>query len=168
MTNMARRHAVRLGIPAVIVGLLAIVALWRVGPPPESRDAVATTGTAVSEPLPSPLTTLADVLTANAIGREASLENVAIRQIVSERTFWMGSRVEESAFAVLDPDVKRVADPKVAPGSRVTVIGLVRPAPDPEKAIADWKIDTATAKTLQERGTYVQVTELRSAAPATD
>jgi hypothetical protein len=167
---MARRRvAVRLGIPALIVALLAFIALWRVGPPPQSSEAVATTGTETPEARDArsaPLTTLADVLTANALGRQASLEHVRIKQIVTERTFWIGSgaketATEETAFAVLDPDVKRVDAPRIAPGVRVTLIGLVRPAPDPGQAISDWKIDAATAKTLQERGTYVHVTEVR-------
>jgi hypothetical protein len=159
---MARRRvAVRLGIPALIVAVLALVALWRVGPPPDSPQAVATSGTAAGGPPSAPLTTLAEVLTANALGREASLERVRILQVVTERTFWIGSGAEQTAFAVLDPDVKRVDAPRIAPGVRVTLIGLVRPAPDPEKAISDWKIDAATAKILQERGAYVHVTEVR-------
>jgi hypothetical protein len=160
---MARRRvAVRLGIPALIVAVLAFIALWRIGPPPDSRDAVATTGTsAVEKPL-APLTTLAEVLTANALGRQASLEGVTIRQIVSERTFWIGSGADHTAFAVFDPDVKRNGAPKIAPGTRLTLIGMVRPAPDPEEAITQWKIDANTAKLLQERGTYLHVTEVRA------
>ena len=162
---MARRRvAVRLGIPALIVALLALVALWRIGPPPDERKAVATTGTSAREKPAAllPLTTLADVLTANALGRQASLEDVEVRQVVSERTFWIGSGAEETAFVVLDPDVKRADAPRIGPGMRVTLIGMVRPAPNPTEAIAQWKIDTGTAKLLQERGTYLQVTEVHA------
>jgi hypothetical protein len=162
---MARRRvAVRLGIPALIVALLAMVALWRIGPPPDARETAATTGTSAPEKpaVALPLTTLAEALTANAVGREASLEDVEIRQVVSKRTFWIGSGAEETAFAVLDPDVKRIDAPRMAPGARVTLIGMVRPAPDPEQSIAQWKIDSGTAKLLQERGTYVHVTEIRA------
>ena len=40
---MARRAVVRLGIPALIVATLAIVAMWRVGPPP--KEGASTVGT---------------------------------------------------------------------------------------------------------------------------
>ena len=163
--SMARRVAVRLGIPALIVALLALVALWRIGPPPASREAaVATMGTsAPGKPAAVlPLTTLAEVLTTNALGRQASLEDVEVRQVVSDRTFWIGSGAEETAFAVLDPDVKRIDAPRIAPAMRVTLIGMVRPSPDPAEAVAQWKIDTGTAKLLQERGTYLPVTEVRA------
>lgn len=159
---MARRRAVvRLGVPALIVAGLALVALWRVGPPVRESDQVATTGSAAPGARAVPLTKLAELLTENAIGREASLEAVEVRQITSPRTFWVGAIDEEPAFAVLDPDVRRTASAPVAPGARVTLIGLVRPAPDPNQAMKQWNIDAATARSLQERGTYVHVTEIR-------
>ena len=162
---MARRHAVRLGIPALIVAGLALVALWRVGPPaiaPATAGASGTTGTAVPKAVASPLTTLAEVVAANAIGRQASLESVEVRQITSARTFWIGTAAGERAFVVLDPDVKRTDGAAIAAGQRVTLIGLVRPAPDAATAMSHWKIDEGTAKSLTERGTYLHVTEIRA------
>ena len=47
-------------------------------------------------------------------------------------------------------------------GRRLTLIGLVRPAPDTATAIRQWHIDEATAKSLAERGTYLHVTEIRA------
>ncbi len=63
---------------------------------------------------------------------------------------------------MLDPDVKRAEGAAIAEGRRVTLIGLVRPAPDTATAIRQWKIDEATAKSLTERGTYLHVTEIRA------
>jgi len=161
---MARRHAVRLGIPALIVAGLAFVALWRVGEPENTPDRVATTGsrnpTATAPDIP--LTKLTDLLTDNAVGRQASLEAVEIRQVTTDRTFWVGDINEPPAFAVLDPDVKRIAIATVRPGVKVTLIGLVRPAPATEEAMRQWHIDSATARALQERGTYVHVTEIHA------
>ena len=158
---------VGLGIPALFVAILAIVALWRVGPAPLEPGKVGTTGNTGPETLSdaivaAPLTALADILTTNAIGRQASLENVEIRQVVSERTSWVGSGNHEPAFVVLDPDVRRVGVPVFAPGERVTLIGLVRPAPEPAEAMRQWKIDEAAARALEERGTYLHVTEIRA------
>ena len=67
-----------------------------------------------------------------------------------------------SFLAVLDPDVKRIGIADVTPGSRVTLIGLVRPAPEPEDAMRRWSIDAATARALRERGTYLHVTEVHA------
>ncbi len=159
---MARRHAVRLGIPGLVVAGLAMVALWRVGPPPIERATTGTSGTAVPRAVAAPLTTLAELVATNAVGRQASLESVEVREVTSPRTFWIGTSAGERAFVVLDPDVKRTDGAGVAPGQRVTLIGLVRPAPDAETAIRQWKIDEATAKSLVERGTYLHVTEIRA------
>ena len=133
---MARRHAVRLGIPALIVAGLALYAFSRVSQPEIAPETAATSGV------------------------KASLENVEVRQVTSSRTFWMGDIDEPPAFAVLDPDVKRTGLTAVTPGARVSVVGLVRPAPEPEVAMRQWQIDAATAHALQERGTYVHVTEI--------
>src|SRR5215211_6861910 len=102
---MGRRpRAVRLAIPATIVAILALVALWRVTAPvvPVSGDSASR-----SEPL-APLTQLAEVLADNSIGRRASLENVVIGEIVSPRTLWIGKE-DERVFVVLDPDVKNLS-----------------------------------------------------------
>ena len=102
--------------------------------------------------------------------RRASLENVRVQQIPSERTAWIDSGSSplvpasaERVFAVLDPDVKRPADLVWQPGARVTLIGLVRPSPPPADALRQWRIDAETAEELQQRGTYLHVTEIRSA-----
>ena len=158
---MARRHAVRLGIPALIVAGLALVALWRVGPPATGPAAAGISGTAVPHAVAAPLTTLAEVVAANAVGRQASLESVEVREVTSPRTFWIGTPAGEQAFVVLDPDVKRTDGAAIAPGRRVTLIGLVRPAPDAATAIRQWKIDGGAAKSLIERGTYLHVTEIQ-------
>jgi hypothetical protein len=64
---------------------------------------------------------------------------------------------------VLDPDVKRADGVVWEPGARVTLIGLVRPSPPAAEAIRQWHIDDATADGLQQRGTYLHVTEIRIA-----
>jgi hypothetical protein len=155
-----RRNVVRLGVPGLIVAGLAVVALWRVGAPANDPRAVGTTGRAAA---PSrPLTAIVEVLSANAVGRQASLERVAIREVTSPRTFWIGTG-EESSFVVLDPDVKRSPDTRITRGARVTLIGLVRPAPVPAVAVRQWNIDPATADFVKQRGTYVHATEIRPA-----
>jgi hypothetical protein len=156
-----RRNVVRLGVPALIVAGLAVVALWRVGAPAGDPRAVGTTGRAATTPS-RPLTAIVEVLSANAVGRQASLERVAIREVTSPRTFWIGSG-DESSFVVLDPDVKRSPDTRVTRGARVTLIGLVRPAPDPAQAVRQWNIDSATAEFVKQHGTYVHATEIRPA-----
>ena len=157
-----RRNAVRLGIPALIVTVLTIVALWRVGAPvlPEERPGAAQAPRRTRLP---PLTTIADVITANAIGRQASLERVEVRQVTSPRTFWFGPADGQPAFAVLDPDVRRTGAAEVVAGASVTLIGLVRPSPPAEQAMRQWQLDEATARVVQERGTYLHVTEVRPA-----
>ena len=156
-----RRNVVRLGIPGLIVAGLAVVALWRVGAPAVDSRPVGTSGRAADGPS-QPLTQIAEVLAANAVGRQASLERVAIHEVTSPRTFWIGTG-DESSFVVLDPDVKRSPDTRIARGARVTLIGLVRPAPAPEVAVRQWSIDAATAKFVKERGTYLHATEIRAA-----
>jgi hypothetical protein len=156
-----RRNVVRLGVPALIVAGLAAVALWRVGAPVADPSAVGTTGTA-SPVRTVPLTRIADLLAENTAGRQASLERVPVREVMSLRTFWIGEG-DQSAFVVLDPDVKRGPDVRIAPGARVTLIGLVRPAPPVDEAMRQWAIDAATARSLEERGTYLHAIEVRPA-----
>jgi hypothetical protein len=157
-----RRHVVRLGIPALIVAGLAVVALWRVGAPLDDRSVTGTSDTA-SSMHDLPLTRVADLAVDNAAGRRATLENVAVAQVTSLRTFWIGEG-DHSAFVVLDPDVKRDVDVRIVPGARVTLIGLVRPAPPAADSMRQWQIDAATADTLVSHGTYLHATEIRASA----
>jgi hypothetical protein len=152
---------VRLGIPALIVATLTLVALWRVSSPRSATDGGTTADTRIA-PL-EPLTQLAEVLADNSIGRRASLENVRIREIPSARTLWVGGD-DDRVFVVLDPDVKKSHEALMVEGGRVTLIGLVRPSPKADVAARQWSLDPATAQTVEEAGTYLHVTEVRPAA----
>src|SRR5258705_11679534 len=98
---MARRAVVRLGVPALIVAVLAIIALWRVGPPPQQKadGAVATAGTSPAKAITEPVKTVAELISNNAVGREASLEHVTIRERVGDRFYWIGTGSERPVFA---------------------------------------------------------------------
>jgi hypothetical protein len=152
-----RRRAVQIGIPALIIGVLTFVALWRLGTP-ASDEAVATT-TDKPVPLP-PVGTPAEVLLPTSIGRQASLENVRVLAVPSARTLWIGDDVVR-VFAVLDPDVKQSAESPLPEGARVTLIGLVRRAPAPDVAVKQWFIDAETAETVRDGGIYLHVTEVQ-------
>jgi hypothetical protein len=146
---------VRLGIPGLIVGGLALVALWRVAPPPPDQPAVGTAGR--DSRVLAPLTRLSDVLTANAVGRRASLENVLVRHQTGQSTFWVGEPDHDLVFVVLDETAggrTRAPDP----GTRVTLAGTVEPVPDdPSRA---WAVDPVTARMVRERGVYLHATEV--------
>jgi hypothetical protein len=157
------RKAVRIGVPALVIGLLTLAALWRIGAPVRSGAPTAVK----AEPL-APITRLGEVAAQNSIARRASLEGVRVREVTSPRTAWidtgsapLAAPATELVFAVLDPDVKRPADLAWEPGARVTLVGLVRPSPDEATAMRQWQIDAATAHDLHERGTYLHVTEIR-------
>jgi hypothetical protein len=152
-----RPRAVQLAVPAAIVAVLALIALWRVSAPvaPASDGALPR-----PEPL-APLTQIAEVVAGNAVGRRASLEGVAVREIPSPRTLWIGTGDDDNrVFAVLDPVVKNPSLVPVQVGARLTLIGLVRAAPAEETAIRQWKLDPATAASVREHGTYLHVTEI--------
>jgi len=154
-----RQRAVRLAVPAVVVAILTFVALWRVTSP----GVPAAGGTASRlEPL-APLTQIAEVLAENSIGRQASLEKVVIRAVVSPRALWIGED-DHRVFVVLDPDVRNPSGVPLTPGSRVTLIGLVRAAPSDDEAIRQWALDPATAQAVRDRGTYLHVTEIKPAS----
>jgi len=156
------RKAIRIGGPVLVIGVLALVALWRLGAPVASQPGTG------SESRLEPLTRIADVAAATSALRRASLENVRILELPSARTAWidagsapLAAPTTERVFAVLDPDVKRPADLAWEPGARVTLIGLVRPLPTPADAVRQWQVDEAVAADLQQRGTYLHVTEIR-------
>jgi hypothetical protein len=160
---MSRRVVVRLGIPALVVAALAVVALWRVGPPPVSTSGVGTIGAAVPDGVTAPLTAVAEMLTNNAVGREAALEHVPIRERVADRYLWIGGGDERPVFAVLDEDVKVDTEHPVdlKPGRRVTLIGIVRPVPKAAEVVKQWHVSPATATLIEESGPYLHVTEIR-------
>jgi selenophosphate synthetase-related protein len=147
----------------LIVAALAIAALWRVGPPPQqtATTTVATAGTSPAKAITEPVTTIAEMISNNAIGREASLEHVTIRERVGDRFWWIGSADEHPVFVVLDPDVKRITATSLRPGARMTLIGIVRPAPTAEEAEQQWHLPAATATLIAASGTYLHVTEIR-------
>jgi len=155
---------VRIGIPGVIVAALAIVALWRIGPPPQQKAsaAVGTTGSTPARAITQPVKTLAELLTTNAVGREASLEHVRIRERVADRFYWIGSGDERPVFVVLDPDVKRATATTLRPGARATLLSIVRPVPAAEEAERQWHLPPATATLVADSGTYLHVTEIRN------
>jgi hypothetical protein len=159
---MSRRRAVvKLGIPALIVAGLAAVALWRVGPPPESAEPVGTAGEGPVKTIAEPLTKMADLVANNSIGREASLEHVQIRERVGDRYLWIGSDDEHPVFVVLDRDVKRDGPIELTAGSRVTMIGIVRPALKANEAVQQWHVPPEVASLVETSGTYLHVTEIR-------
>jgi len=159
---MARRTVVRLGVPALIVAVLAIVALWRVGPPPQQAAApVGTSGTAAEKVLTGPIKTVAELVSNNAVGREASLEHVRIRERVGDRFYWIGSGDERPVFVVLDPDVKRTTATTLRIGARVTLIGIVRPVPTADEVQQQWHLPVPVATVIADSGTYLHVTEIR-------
>ena len=133
-----RRRAVVLGIPAIIVAVLAMVALWRVGTPPAGEEGAA--GTIGLNP-----------------DRTATLERVQVRQLTSDRTFWAGGLDDEPIFIVSERPVQ------LEPGSQVTVSGKVEAAPAVEVARTRWGIDEATARAVRERGVYVRATRITTA-----
>jgi phosphoribosylformylglycinamidine (FGAM) synthase-like enzyme len=146
----------------LIVAGLAIAALWRIGPPPQqTATAVGTTGGSAERVLTTPVKTIAELLSNNAVGREASLEHVTIRERVGDRYFWIGSGDERPVFVVLDPDVKRHAAVTLRAGARVTLIGIVHPAPKAVEAQQQWHVTAATGMLIEESGTYLHVTEIR-------
>jgi hypothetical protein len=160
---MSRRRAVALAIPALVVAGLAVIALWRVGPPPAEQSTVGTTGPGTAGARTASLTNITEMLTNNAVGREASLEHVQIRERVGDRSFWIGSGDERPVFVVLDEDVKRDSDLPIdlSPGRRVTLIGIVRPVPKADEAVTNWHVPAATGALIAESGTYLHATELR-------
>jgi hypothetical protein len=133
-----RRKRVVLGVPAVIVGVLTIVALSRVSGVP-GREAGAT-GTMGLNP-----------------DRRATLERVEVRQLTSERTFWVGAAGEDPIFIVSDRPVR------FEPGAEVTITGRVEAAPADGVAARDWGVGEATVRQVRERGVYVRALRI---APA--
>ena len=150
-----RRAVARLGVPGLIVAVLALVALWRIGPP--AGDEPGAVGTRGGGGVLEPLTRLADVLTTNAVGRRASLEKVPVRQLTSDSTFWAGELDGDPVFVVLDPAAKRSAR-TLEPGTRVTLVGTVEPVPDLEEAARLWRVDQATARAVRDIGVFLRVT----------
>ena len=157
-----RQRALRAGLPVLLVAALTFVALWRVTErTPGTRTAPAPPeGTT---PLP-PLTRAADVISGSAVGRRAVLENVPIVAIPSARALWISADADRQVMAVLDPDVKQSHEARLAAGARVTLIGLVRPAPAPDVAVRQWNVDAATARVVEQAGAYLYVTEIRPAS----
>jgi hypothetical protein len=157
VASRKRRRAVQIGIPALIIGLLTFVALWRIGrPAPPDSNQIASTGPVA---LP-PVTTAAEVLVPTSIGRRATLERVRILSRPSARTLWIGSDAVR-VFVVLDPDVKQSHEARLTEGAPVTLIGLVRRAPSPDDAMRQWALDAETAETVRDGGIYLHVTEVR-------
>jgi hypothetical protein len=150
-------------VPGAIVAALAIAALWRVGLPPRdnAHDTVATTGKSPATAIAEPVKTVAELISNNAIGREASLENVRIRERVGDRFYWIESGDQKPVFVVLDPDVKRTTATTLRAGARVTLVGIVRPAPMTAQIEQHWHLPEATATAIADSGTYLHVTEIR-------
>jgi hypothetical protein len=156
-----RRNAVRVGIPVLVGTVLTAIALWRVGSPPDAVPDAAQAPAAPVRATPGAVTTIADLAAPGAIGRRARFEGVEVREVVSARTFWFGPAGEPPAFGVLDPDVQRSAEMALMPGARVTLIGMVRPSPSPDQAMRQWQLDEPVARAVNERGSYLHVTEIR-------
>jgi hypothetical protein len=154
-----RTTVVRFWIPALLVGVLALIALWRVGLPAD--QAPGTTASGEGRPsAESPITIVAELLTQNAVGRRASVTNVEVRRVVTTRAFWIGAGNDKPAFVVLDPDVKRFDSVRITPGARLDLVGLVRPAPDANRAMQQWGLDDTAAREAAGAGTYLHVTEI--------
>lgn len=162
MASRKRQRAIRIGLPVLLIAGLTLVALWRVSAPPAPPPAGAPPSRKPTS-LP-PLTDLQAVHAPSSVGRLASVENVLIQDVPSLRTLWVGEDARSLVLAVLDPDVKQSVEARLVTGARVTLIGLVRPAPRPDVAVRQWGIDGATAQLVQQGGTYLYVTEVRASS----
>lgn len=161
---MRRKATVRFGIPGLILAVLALIALWRVAPPTQAPEAdIAATGAPARAERPAPITSIEALLVENAVGREARLTSVVVSDVTSPRTFWIGEPRRVPVFVVLDPDVRRIGVDEITPGLRVSIVGLVRPAPVAQRAMQQWQIDANTADSLLQIGIYLHATEIRSA-----
>jgi len=134
-----RRPAVVLGVPALIVAVLAIIALMRIDGPREGEPGA--TGTIGVNP-----------------SRQASLERIEVRQLTSDRTFWAGEIEDQPVFIVAPERVT------IEPGAYVAVVGRVEPAPAIDIAEREWHVDEATARAVQELGSYVRATSVKRVA----
>jgi hypothetical protein len=154
-----RPRAVRLGIPGAIVGVLAIVALWRLGgtPPSGNRGQAAA-------PVSAPITAVVDLVAHNTIGRQASLDRVQVGEMVSARAFWIGTSDEKAVFAALDRAAAVPAGLVIAQGTHIAITGVVQPASDAAAVASRLGIDAATAAAVARQGTYLLVTAVRRAA----
>jgi hypothetical protein len=135
-----RRQAVVLGVPAAIVAVLAIVALLRVGAPAEREPGAAGT-MGVNDK------------------RDASIARIEVRQLTSDRTFWAGTIDEDPVFVASERPIT------LEPGSFVSIVGRVEPAPAIDVAQREWRVDQATARAVLERGTYVRATSIERVEP---
>jgi hypothetical protein len=153
-----RRAVARLGVPGLIVAVLALVALWRVGAPVPSEPGAAGTTGGKGGAL-EPLTHLADVLAANAVGRRASLENVPVRQLTSRSTFWAGEVDGKPVFVVVEKTAQLPVH-ALEPGVRVRLVGTVEPAPDSGEAARLWSVDQSTARAVKDAGVFLRATEV--------
>lgn len=160
---MRRQRAVRLGVPALIVAALAVLALWRTGVPRTeiaSRPAATSgrEGRSAAEEIVAPIRTVVHTITGNAIGREASIE-VEVLEVTSAATFWAGERGTTRVFAVLDPAVERTTRSLQA-GTKVSLAGSVEAVPD-KSTMRQWRLDAPTMSAVQDAGVYLRVRELR-------
>jgi hypothetical protein len=131
-----RRRAVVLGVPALVVALLTLLALWRVGTPRGGEPGSA--GTMGLD-----------------VERRASFDRVTVRQLTSSRTFWAGAIDEDPIFVVVSTPFR------AEPGSEVSIEGRVEAAPPIEVARREWNVDEATARAVHERGVFVRAREVR-------
>ena len=133
-----RRHAVRLGIPAVIVAALALVALWRIAPPREPLRPVATSGDST----------------------RAAIERIPIREVTSATTFWAGRIDEPPVFVVVAAGATRGSNVRLTAGQEVSLVGVVHPVPAEADMRRRWGVDELTAKSVREVGTYIEATQV--------
>jgi hypothetical protein len=133
-----RRKSVVLGVPALIVAVLALAALWRVSTPPGSEPGSA--GTIGLNP-----------------DRVATLERVRVRQLTSDRTLWVAAPDDDPIFVVSDRPVR------FEPGAEVTITGRVEASPTEAAAVRDWGIGEATAREVHARGVYVRASRITPA-----
>ncbi len=130
-----RRRAVVLGVPAAFVAVLALIALLRLGAPGEREPGAAGT------------------MGINA-DREASLPRIEVRQLTSDHTFWAGAIDEDPVFVVSERPIK------LTPGSHVALVGRMQPAPPIEVAQRQWRVEEATARAVQDVGSYLRATSI--------
>ena len=144
----------RLGIPALIVAVLAIIALWRVGPPPDKAAPVATTGSGPEKVLGAPIEDAAELLSNNSVGREASLEHVQVRELVGGRGLWIGSAGIGPYSA---PRSRRQArrSGRTAGGNASHPRRHCPAGPTAADAEQRWQVPAAQATLIEQSGTYL-------------
>ena len=157
------------GKPVIVAQSLSFLreaGAWREGVGYETREPGAVGTAPMGEEMRGGVEQVAIIIAAVPptmyAGRQVTLEDVSVREVASDKAFWIGGETREQQMLVVleePPGGETKAD--VNAGQTVTIRGTLQPMPAPAQAMQQWNLKEESKSALKQDVLYLRAQDVQ-------